>query len=46
MEAFGDAVVAGKAPHGSDLGLPGMQRVSERNQLGQAGWAELTDSFQ
>jgi hypothetical protein len=36
VEAFGDAVVAGEAPHGGDLVLPGMKGVAQLNQLRQA----------
>ena len=32
VEAFGDSVVAGEAPHGSDLLAPGVQRVAQCHQ--------------
>ena len=32
MKAFGDAVVAGEAPHGCDFFFPGKQSIAERNQ--------------
>ncbi len=41
MEAFCDAVVASKAPHGADLGGPGGQGLSEGDELWKAGILEL-----
>jgi len=35
MKSFGDAVVAGKAPHGCNLPRPGVKRFAERDQLRQ-----------
>src|SRR5262249_3074057 len=37
MEAFGDGIVACEAPHGGDLGGPGVERFAELRQLRQAG---------
>ena len=44
MEAFGDAVVAGEAPHASDLLAPGMERIAERNQGREPATTERSSS--
>lgn|GEM_PF-4611942 len=44
VKAFGDAVVASEAPHGGDLGGPGVQGVFKLDQLGQTGLAQPVDS--
>ena len=41
VEALGDAIVAGKAPHGGDLFGPRVQGLAELDQLRQAGLAQL-----
>jgi hypothetical protein len=33
VESFGEAVIAGKAPHGGDLLLPSLQSLPELDQL-------------
>ena len=43
VEAFGDAVVAGKAPHGDDLFTPSSQGLAKLHQLRQAGLAQLVN---
>ena len=46
MEAFGDAVVAGEAPHGDDLLGPGRECLSQLDQWWEAGLAQLVNSAQ
>ena len=43
MKTFGDSVVAGEAPHGSDLVAPGVERVAEGGQLRKPGLPEFVD---
>jgi hypothetical protein len=35
MEAFGDAVVSGEAPHAGDFVSPFVEGIAELNQLGE-----------
>jgi hypothetical protein len=37
VDSFGDAVVAGEAPHGNDFFRPGGERLAELDELGKAG---------
>jgi len=46
MEALGDAVVAGEAPHGDDLAGPSGKSVTQLHELRQAGLAQLVDGAQ
>jgi hypothetical protein len=46
VEAFGDAVVAGKAPHHGDLHGPGIESFYELHQLRQAGLAQLVNGLE
>src|SRR5579872_6686514 len=46
MEAFGDAVVAGEAPHRYDFLRPGGESLAELYQLRQAGLAQLVNGAQ
>jgi len=46
VEALGDAVVAGEAPHGDNLLAPAVQGIAELYQLRQAGLAQLVDGAQ
>ena len=43
MEAFGDTIVFGKAPHAGDLFLPAFERLAEGDQRTQAGVGDLAD---
>ena len=43
MEALGDSVVFGEAPHAGDLLLPAGQGVGEGDELREAALAELLD---
>ena len=43
VKAFGDAVIAGEAPHGGDLHRPGGQGLPQRHQLRQAAVAQLVE---
>ena len=46
MEASGDAVVAGEAPHQSDFVAPVVQRFAQSGQLRESGLAQLVDGFE
>ena len=46
VKSLSDAVGASKAPHARNLGRPGVQRVSERDQLRQSGMAQVNDGGQ
>ena len=41
VEALGDAVVAGEAPHGDDLVGPSGESLAELHELDQTGLAQL-----
>ena len=43
MEAFGDAVVSGEPPQGSDLLFPGIESVAELDQGREADSLEFSD---
>jgi hypothetical protein len=43
MEAFGDSVVAGEAPHAGDLLPPGMQDMAELDQWREPATTERAD---
>jgi hypothetical protein len=43
MKAFGNAVVAGEAPHGGDLLFPGMKCIAERDQGSEPATTEGGD---
>ncbi len=46
MEALGDAIVPGEAPHGGDLGLPGAERLTELDELSQFGLAQIFERLE
>ena len=46
VETFGDAVIAGEAPHGHDLLGPGRERLAELNQWGQTCLSQLVNRAQ
>ena len=46
MEAFGDAIVPGEAPHGGNFRLPGMKGVAKLHQVGQNGGLERLDGVE
>jgi hypothetical protein len=46
VEAFGDPIVAGEAPHGSDFVPPGMQGITELNQLSKGRLFQFCDHAQ
>jgi hypothetical protein len=46
VEAFGDAVVAGEAPHGGNLGRPGVEGFAQLYQLRQASLPQLVHGTQ
>jgi hypothetical protein len=43
VEAFGNAVIPGEAPHHSHLRRPGTQGLAELNELGQAGTLQILE---
>ena len=43
MEAFGDSVVAGEAPHAGDFLTPGMENIAELDQWREPATTECTD---
>jgi len=46
VETLGDSVVASEAPHSDDFFRPVRQSLSELNQRGQAGLAQLIHGSQ
>ena len=46
MEALGDAVVLGEAPHAGDLLAPGGEGLSQSNQGREAGGFEIPDGLE
>ena len=46
VEALGDAVVAGEAPHRGDLGRQEVKGLAELHQLRQAGLAQLVNGLE
>ena len=43
MKASGDAIVAGKAPHGSNFVAPGIQSLAELHQVSDRGSRTVPD---
>ena len=43
MEAFGDSIVLGKAPHGNDLLRPTVQSLAELDQVRKHGLVQIGD---
>jgi len=46
MEALGNAVVLGEAPHASDLFTPGGEGLGKSEELREAGGLELVDGVE
>jgi hypothetical protein len=46
VESFGDAVVAGEAPHTGDFRFPGMKGFAERGERGEGAGTQLPDEMQ
>jgi hypothetical protein len=44
VEPLGDSVIPGKAPHGTDLISPRVERFAELYELRQAGLPQLVQS--
>jgi len=43
VEAFGDAVIAGKAPHSGDFFLPGIESIAQLNQRSESCLLQFAD---
>jgi hypothetical protein len=46
VDAFGDGVVLGKAPHASNLGAPGVKGVSQEHLAGRLGLLQRCNGAQ